>query len=168
MRAYLPSYETVTIFHLRDLAMSVKIIIPCDEVKVIDVPQFEGLTIQTMFDFAKSKQAVENALPPPKEIAKLSRAYLANVIYTILGQRFQDWVTHQVNARNQRVAQEGNNVIQMDPRIAAIFHQSTAISGKFRFLDDIFILSLQGQVLASDEGFGEQAQVPSPDRAGEA
>ena len=62
---------------------------------------------------------------------------MANVIYTIMGQRFQDWVTHQVNARNQRVAQEGNNVIQMDPQIAAIFHQSTAISGKSLSFDDL-------------------------------
>jgi hypothetical protein len=35
-----------------------------------------------------------------------------------------------VDARNQRVAVEGNNVIQMDPEIARIFQQSTAISGK--------------------------------------
>jgi hypothetical protein len=46
VRAYLPSYETVTVWHLRDLAMGVKTIIKCDAVKVIDVPQFEGLAIQ--------------------------------------------------------------------------------------------------------------------------
>ena len=49
VRAYLPSYETVTIWHLRDLAMGVKRIINCDDVKVINVPQFEGLTIQDIF-----------------------------------------------------------------------------------------------------------------------
>ena len=132
VRAYLPSYETVTVWHLRDLANTKKTIIPCDEVKVIDVPQFEGLTIQDIFNFASSDQNVENALPPPKEIAKLSRAYLANVVHTKMGQRFQDWVTQQVNTRNQRVAQEGNQMIAMDPSIARIFHQSTAISGKFK------------------------------------
>lgn len=88
VRAYLPSYETVTIYHLRDLAMGVKTIINCDDVKVIDVPQFEGLTIQDIFTFASNDQAVERALPPGKEISKLSRAYLANVIYTIMGQAF--------------------------------------------------------------------------------
>ena len=34
----MPSYETVTIWHLRDLAMGVKTIIKCDDIKVIDVP----------------------------------------------------------------------------------------------------------------------------------
>ena len=46
VRAYLPGYETVTVWNLRDLAMGVKTIIKCDAVKVIDVPQFEGLAIQ--------------------------------------------------------------------------------------------------------------------------
>ena len=58
---------------------------------------------------------MERALPPSKEIQKLSRGYLANVIYTIMGQNFQNWVNAQVNLRNQRVAQEGNNMITMDP-----------------------------------------------------
>ena len=88
VRAYLPSYETVTVWHLRDLAMGVKQIINCDNVKVIDVPQFEGLAIQDIFSFAQNDRDVERALPPSKEITKLSRAYLANVVYTIMGQNF--------------------------------------------------------------------------------
>ena len=74
--------------------------------------------------------AIEAALPPSKEITKLSRGYLSNVIYTIMGEPFQQWVTAQVNLRNQMVALEGNNVISMDPQIAQIFNQSTSISGK--------------------------------------
>ena len=92
MKAYLPSYETVTVWHLRDLAMGVKRIIYSDRVKHIDVPQFESLSIQAIFDFASGDRDVESALPPSNEIKKLSRAYLANVIYTIMGQNFQDWV----------------------------------------------------------------------------
>ena len=38
VKAYLPSYETVTVWHLRDLAMGVKRIIYSDRVKHIDVP----------------------------------------------------------------------------------------------------------------------------------
>ena len=65
--------------------MEVKTIINCDNVKVIDVPQFEGLTIQDIFSFAQNDRDIERALPPSKEISKLSRAYLANVVYTIMG-----------------------------------------------------------------------------------
>ena len=111
--------------------MGVRTIIKCDKVKVIDVPQFEGLTIKDIFEFAQNSPGVERALPPGKEIGKLSRCYLANVVYTIMGQPFQAWVNGQVNQRNQRVALEGNNVISMDPEIAQIFQQSTSISGKY-------------------------------------
>ena len=101
--------------------MGVKRIIKCDDVKVVDVPQFEGLAIKDIFDFACNSADVENALPPPKEISKLSRSYLSNVIYTVMGEPFQAWITEQVNKRNQKVALEGNNVISMDPEIARIF-----------------------------------------------
>jgi hypothetical protein len=131
VRAYLPSYETVTVWHLRDLAMGVKKIIKCDAVKVIDVPMFEGLAIQQIFEFAMNSPAIEAVLPPSKEINKLCRGYLSNVIYTVMGEPFQQWVTAQVNRRNKKVALEGNNVISMDPDIARIFLQSTAISGKY-------------------------------------
>jgi hypothetical protein len=131
VRAYLPSYETVTVWHLRDLAMGVKKIIKCDAVKVIDVPMFEGLAIQQIFEFAMNSPAIEAVLPPSKEINKLCRSYLSNVIYTVMGEPFQQWVTAQVNRRNKKVALEGNNVISMDPDIARIFLQSTAISGKY-------------------------------------
>ena len=68
--------------------MGVKRIIKCDDIRVVDVPQFEGLAIKDIFEFAHNSSEVENALPPPKEIAKLSRAYLSNVIYTIMGEPF--------------------------------------------------------------------------------
>ena len=71
------------------------------------------------------------ALPPGKEIAKLSRGYLSNVIYTIVGPPFQAWVDQQVNRRNHKIAHGGNNVIAMDQRIADIFNRSTAVSGKY-------------------------------------
>jgi hypothetical protein len=85
----LPSYETVTVWHLRDLAMGVKKIIKCDAVKVIDVPMFEGLAIQQIFEFAMNSPAIEAVLPPSKEINKLCRGYLSNVIYTVMGEPFQ-------------------------------------------------------------------------------
>ena len=46
--AYLPDYESVTIWHLRDLASGTRKIIKCTDVKTIHVPQFEGLKIETM------------------------------------------------------------------------------------------------------------------------
>jgi hypothetical protein len=143
-------------------------IIKCDAVKVITVPQFEGLAIQQIFQFACNMVDVQNALPPSKEISKLSRSYLANVIYTIVGEPFQQWVHQQVNIRNQKIAVEGNNVIAMDPQIARIFMDSTAISGKcLRLPLPCFVFSVEGQIEPPDEGLCPAPQVSSPALGGE-
>jgi hypothetical protein len=45
-----------------------------------------------MYEWISDKTIVLNALPPEKETSKMSRAYIANVIYTKIGQPFKDWV----------------------------------------------------------------------------
>ena len=66
-----------------------------------------------------------------RELDKLPRAYIANVIYTLTGAAFVKWVEKQVNDRNAKVAREAN-MIEMDSQIAAIYQASTAVSGKSR------------------------------------
>ena len=43
------------------------------------------------------------ALPVEREIKKLSKQYIANVIYTIVGAGFIEWVEDRVRSRNERV-----------------------------------------------------------------
>ena len=79
----------MTIWHLRDLASGVRRIIKSDDVKVITVPSFEGLTVDNMLAYASQFNVVMKALPIASEIRKLSRQYLANVIHTIVGDPFK-------------------------------------------------------------------------------
>jgi len=51
--AYLSSYETMTIFHLRDLMYGLRKRIKAADVKVITVPHFKGLKVQAMFEWAE-------------------------------------------------------------------------------------------------------------------
>ena len=84
--AYLPHYDCVTIFHLRDLASNKRKKIQSTDVKKIFIPQYEGLTIETMLANAKNFPQVMRCLPnDEKEIRKLPREYIGNVIYTCLG-----------------------------------------------------------------------------------
>jgi hypothetical protein len=62
-RAYLPNYDNVTIFHLKDIASGVKRMIKCEDVKVINIPQFEGLKIEAILEYATAHQEVLDALP---------------------------------------------------------------------------------------------------------
>ena len=70
------------------------------------------------------------ALPIEAEIHHLHRQYLANVIYTIVGEAFADWVDALITERNRKVTVESNEMVKMDPRVAAIFRASTTTSSK--------------------------------------
>ena len=47
------SYETMTIFHLRELMSGLRKRIKAAGVKVITVPHFKGLKVQAMFEWAE-------------------------------------------------------------------------------------------------------------------
>lgn len=86
-------------------------------VKVITVPHFEGLKIETMLDYAATKPGVMEALPIiQREREKLPRAYVANMIYTIVGEPFKKWVEARVNERHNLRRQQ-TDTIEMDPEI---------------------------------------------------
>ena len=65
--------------------------------KTILVPHFEGLTFDTMLHNAKKLPGFIHYLSAEeKEIEKLPRAYIANLIYTIVGEKFKEWVKQKV------------------------------------------------------------------------
>ena len=131
VRAYVSSIESMTIYHLRDLASGKRRIINCEVVKVFMVPHYENLTIEKMLRFADAWPKVAEHLPlEPREVEKLPRAYIANVIYTIVGKPFAEWVEAGISARNAKVQEKYDMMVDLDPEIAKIFANSSAISGK--------------------------------------
>ena len=94
------------------------------------LPYFEGLSIEEMLEFASNYNngVSMNALPEPmKEVLKLPRAYIANVIHTMVGKPFSDWVDERIKVRNKKVTDERDLAIKMDPAIAEIFRNSTSV-----------------------------------------
>ena len=72
-------------------------------------------------------------LPIEKEIEKLPRDYIGDVIMSIVGDPFVQWKEERINARNQRVIEKQDQNCGMDPEIAVAFRASTAISCKYLF-----------------------------------
>jgi hypothetical protein len=129
--AYLSSYETMTIFHLRDLISGKRTRIKAADVKVITVPHFKGLKLEAMFEFANNHPDVMKCFPSvQRERDDLPRPYVANVINTKKADLFGSWVNRKVNERHQ-ARTEQQDTIQMDPEIKRYFDTSTATSGKF-------------------------------------
>ena len=66
-----------------------------------------------------------------REIEKLPRAYVSNVIYTLVGPPFKQWVDQVIQERNKKIVEEQNLNIEMDPEVYKAFQASTHVSGKF-------------------------------------
>ena len=82
---YLPNEQHVTIFHLKDLAMGRRRRINCKDIRHIHVPQYEGLKISDLKQYAEQHLDVMEALRQvDKEIDKLPRQYLANVVSNLV------------------------------------------------------------------------------------
>ena len=65
-----------------------------------------------------------------REIDKLPRQYITNVIYTLVGKPFALWVDQRVEDRHRKIAEDRDLNIELDPEIASIFQASNAVSGK--------------------------------------
>ena len=59
---------------------------------------------------------------------KLPRAYIANVIFTIVGAPFKAWIDGVCDRRNQKLVEEQNLTIDMDPDIYKAFMASHHVS----------------------------------------
>ena len=55
-----------------------------------------------------------------REREKLPREYVANLIYTIVGEEFKEWVNERVNERHALRRQEEDQIL-MDAEIARAF-----------------------------------------------
>ena len=101
------------------------------DIKHIIIPCFDGLIVKEMIKFAKGYPEVMKALPiVEKEIEKLPRQYIANIIYTLVEDPFYEWVEAQINIRNEKMANKMDIHIEMDQELAKVFKESTAVTSK--------------------------------------
>ena len=133
MGIYLPHKDNCTVWFLRGLVNGTRTRIKCTDVKVLQVPQFEGLAVEDILTWVlaqPSKERILHALPEEnKEIRKMPRAWINNVIYT-LEDSFAAWVQEMQAERAAKILAEQKLGISLDPEIADIFARSKAISSK--------------------------------------
>ena len=75
------------------------------------VPQYEHMSLDDILDFGLGYKDVVDALPIPREIRKMPRPYVCNVIYTLVGKDFRDWVSERCKIRNEKLASDHNTMI---------------------------------------------------------
>jgi len=75
-----------------------------------------------------------------REIRKMPRAYICNVIYTLVGETFKKWVNKECLARNEQFTKKQGMEIKLQSRIAEAAAASTAINRKFHHMS--FLITL--------------------------
>ncbi len=46
---------------------------------------------------------------------------MANVIYYVCGEEFDQWIAKTIEARNNKITEERDLLIEMDPEVAKVF-----------------------------------------------
>ena len=122
----------MTIWHLKELSRGERTKIRRGEQKTICLPFYEGLTVEDLLTYAKQREDVMRALPAVQhEILKLPREYLGNVIVTIVGDHFQEWVDEQIRVRNAKYKEEHDQNLEVDSEVEAAYQRSTSIGSKY-------------------------------------
>ena len=129
-RAYLPAYENVTIYFLKQLVAGKKKFLHADRVQHLSVPHYEGLDLREFFAQAAQHPETAAYFPDDDEFRKLTRQWVINVTYTLVGRPFADWVQAKMAARNQQLVARRDLGIEMDPEVFRAFQASTHVSSK--------------------------------------
>ena len=83
-----------------------------------------------MLDKAGKYPGIEQYLTDQRDINRLPRQFLINLLSTLLGSEFSDWVNAIVEARILKVATDRKMLLDLNPKIAQAFHNSTAVNSK--------------------------------------
>ena len=83
-----------------------------------------------MLAFGRKVEAVNLHLPDDRDLAKLPRQWIINVIYSLVGDDFRLWVSNLIQNRNDHLAESNDLMIELDPEIATAFRGSFNISSK--------------------------------------
>lgn len=100
----------------------------CGAIKHLYVPQYETLKIELILEEVKNDKECLSYLPCPKEILKLPKQYLVNLIYSIIGEDFARWVQQRIEDRNVKVTVQKDLMINLDDDLAAAFFNSSSVS----------------------------------------
>ena len=67
-------------------------IIKDTDIKYLQIPYYETLSVEDMLDFASEYAEVNRFYPPKKDVKRFPRQYIANTLRFIIGDDFVRWV----------------------------------------------------------------------------
>ena len=92
------------------------------------VPQIEGLTVESMFELAKTSVAALRHLPDERDWDDLNRKWVADILYTIERAKFEKVIKDAVKARKERLEEKHNLNVEMRPEFAQALQNCMSFS----------------------------------------
>ena len=136
-KIFLPPAKDWTRQFMRELMHGTKQHIKLHKVKVIQVPQYEGLFVKDILKFAKTKVDIDEYLPEFEYNKEPNRQWLWNLVNSLVSDDFQNYIDEKVKLRRQNVIKQQNLRMTINPEFVNIFKSSNAISsekGKSHYL----------------------------------
>ena len=98
---YLPPKQDATQKFLRDILMGKKRYIKSEDIRVIKVPQYKGLTVKNILEFAKKNIHIDRFLPEYDYLKEHNREWHCNIVNTIIPENFQNFIKLKIDERKQ-------------------------------------------------------------------
>ena len=114
LKAYLPAYNTVSIYFLKGKCLLLTVItcadiisgkrkyIHCSKIQYLYIPQYDNCSVRAILEQAAHYPAIEQHLPDAKEHPQLPRQWVINICFTIGGDDFGRWAQRQQDNRNNK------------------------------------------------------------------
>jgi hypothetical protein len=97
------------------------LVIKAADIKVLYAPLYKGLNIATFLEQGGKDERVQHYFPDLRDIHRLPRQFVVNVVFTVVGKPISDWVSEGIKARNDQLAENRHLLIELDPAIAEAF-----------------------------------------------
>ena len=98
---YLPPKQDSTQKFLREIMLGDKLYIKCSDVIVVKVPQYKGLHVKDILNFAASKINIKKYLPDYEYMKDPNREWLWNLINTLINKEFQEFIHIKVEKESK-------------------------------------------------------------------
>ena len=107
-QVYLWPMQDATRQFLRQILMGEKLYLKWEQIKVVKVPHYKGLTIHYILKFASRLINIADYIPEYEYSKEPSREWICNIINTLIPQEFKEYIDQKINERKQSILDNQN------------------------------------------------------------
>ena len=121
-KVYLPPKQDATQSFLREIMMGKKKYVSRENVKVIKLPQYKGLAVRDILNFANRNIHIERFLPEYDYLKDPNREWLCNIVNTIIPDKFQKYIDLKIEERKLQLINSQNLGISVQPEFIKLLN----------------------------------------------